>query len=230
MLYVVPTPIGNLRDITLRALEVLKSADAIICEDTRRTGLLLKHYEIAAARLISFHEHSPKARVEEIAAQLKEGKNFALVSDGGTPLISDPGYEIVRAAIHAGIRVEALPGASAVTTALVASGLAPDAFTFLSFLPQKSSARRRKLQAVKDREETLIFYESPYRAGKVLGEMLEIFGNREAVVARELTKKFEEISRGCLSELAQKFSKKKIRGEIVILISGKGRKNVLHGP
>ena len=225
MLSIVPTPIGNLRDITLRALDALKAADLIICEDTRHTQKLLTAYEIKKP-LISFHEHSAPGKVKEIMAMLAEGKNLALVSDGGTPLISDPGFQIVNEAIRSKTPFEVLPGASALTTALAASGLATDSFSFFGFLPQKSAARKKFLSELLEREETLIFYESPYRLVQTLEEMKEIFGEREAVVARELTKMFEEIQRGFLADLAAKFSAKKVLGEIVVLVAGKGRKKL----
>ena len=225
LLYIVPTPIGNLRDITLRALDVLKQADVILCEDTRRTQILLKAYEISKP-LISFHEHTRPERLQEILKLLQEGKTLALVSDGGMPLISDPGFQLVHAAICDNIRVEALPGPTAGVTALAVSGLATDSYSFFGFLPQKSAARKKIFESLEEREETLMFYESPFRVLKVLEEMKEILGDREAVVARELTKKFEEVSRGTLSGLAEKFSKKKILGEFVILVSGKNRKKM----
>ena len=232
MLYIVPTPIGNLRDITLRALEVLKTVDAIVCEDTRRTQKLLTAHGIlcqgGVTPLFSFHEHSSRDRLREIMGRLAEGKDLALVSDSGMPSISDPGFEIVRESIREGVRVEALPGPNAALTALVASGLATDRFSFFGFLPQKSAARKKELAALRERGETLIFYESPFRVLKTLEEMKEIFGDREACVARELTKKFEEIVRGYLSEIVEKMKKKKPLGEFVILVAGKGRKEVLH--
>lgn len=239
MLYLVPTPIGNLSDITLRALEILKQADVIVCEDTRHTGLLLKHYqigrggvsppnkgEVTSRLLLSFHEHSGAKRVEEIIKFLEEGKLIALVSDGGMPLISDPGFPVVREAIRRGIQVTALPGPSAAVTALALSGLPAESYSFFGFLPQKLQARKNFFTKLKDREETLIFYESPHRLLITLEAMKEIFGDREAVIVRELTKKFEEISRGHLSGLFQKFSKGKIFGEIVLLVTGEGRKEV----
>jgi 16S rRNA (cytidine1402-2'-O)-methyltransferase len=226
MLSLVATPIGNLRDITLRALDVLKEADLILCEDTRQTQKLLDHYEIRKP-MLSFYEHSSVGRILQILNELVQGKKLALVSDGGMPLISDPGFELLREALKHKIPVEIIPGPSACVTALAISGLATDSFTFYGFLVQKSAARKKELMRLADREETLIFYESPYRVHKVLEEMKEIFGDREAVLARELTKKFEEISRGFLSELIRKYAGKKVLGEIVILVSGKGRKQIL---
>lgn len=226
MLYLVATPIGNLKDISLRALEVLKTADVIACEDTRRTGQLLKHYGIDGRSLLSFHEHSGPGRIREILSLLKEGKRVALVSDGGTPLVSDPGFPLVREAVREKIGVQAVPGPTAGITALVASGLPTERFTFFGFLPAKSSARKRELQALREREETLVFFESPYRLGACLAEMHEIFGDREAAVCRELTKKFEEIDRGGLGPLAVEWSKRKPLGEFVVVVAGKGRKRV----
>lgn len=242
MLYLVATPIGNLKDITLRALEILKTADIIACEDTRRTGQLLKHYEISAPRsgnvtaedapggrpqhLLSFHEHSGQGRIREIISLLKEGKMVALVSDCGTPLISDPGFPLVREAIREGIRVEAVPGPSALVSGLVASGLPTERFAFWGFLPAKSARRKKELKEAGKLEHTLVFFESPYRITAVLGEMVEIFGDREAAVCRELTKKFEEVIRGNLAELAARFRQSKALGEFVLVVAGRGRKRV----
>ena len=227
MLYIVPTPIGNLRDITLRAVDTLREADLIVCEDTRHAQKLLKAYEIHKP-LLSLHEHSGEGRIREVLDRLSEGMSVALVSDSGTPLISDPGFELLREVIREGLGFEILPGPCAFLTALVASGLATDAFSFCGFLPPKPTARKKLLASLEPREETLIFYESPYRLQQTLEDMRTTFGEREAVVARELTKKFEEISRGYLSELAAKFSQKKVLGEIVVLVAGKGRKELFH--
>ena len=231
-LFIVPTPIGNLKDVTLRALEVLKSADWIAAEDTRETQKLLAHHNLRKENgnfspLISLHEHTGGGRIRKILAELREGKTVALVSESGTPLVSDPGFELVHAAFEEGIRIEVLPGPSALVTALVASGLAVDAFSFLGFLPAKSAARRKKLASLEPRFDTLIFYESPFRLIASLADMKEILGDREACICRELTKKFEEVSRGRVGELIEKFSKGKIRGEIVVLVAGKDRKETL---
>lgn len=226
MLSIAPTPIGNLSDITLRALEVLKQADMILCEDTRRTKKLLQHYAITKP-LLSYHEHSSVGKTEEIVALLREGRRLALVSDGGMPLISDPGFQIVHVALAEGLPVEVLPGPSAVTMALVLSGLATDSFSFLGFLSNKGQKRKNELRALADREETMIFFESPFRVVKTLEDMLEIFGDREAAVARELTKMFEEVLRGSLSELISDMKKKPRKGEMVVLVAGKDRKSVL---
>lgn len=225
MLTIIPTPIGNLRDITLRALDVLREADFIACEDTRRTQKLLNHYEIKKP-LLSFHDHSPGGKLEKILGILEKGNSVGLVSDSGTPLVSDPGFPLLREAIRRGVRVECLPGPTAFVTALVASGLPVARLSFLGFLPAKASGRRRDLTNVAENSETLIFYESPFRLLKALKDMLEILGDREAAVARELTKKFEEVARGKLSDLIRRFSNRRILGEIVILVSGKGQKEV----
>lgn len=227
MLYLVPTPIGNLGDITMRALEVLRQADFVACEDTRRTQKLLSHYQIRK-ELVSYHDHSPVEKLQKIIELLKDGKTAAFVTDSGMPLISDPGFPLVREAIRCGIGVQALPGPSAVITALAASGLAAEAFSFFGFLPPKSAARKRILASLATRTETLIFYESPFRVIKLLTEMKEVLGDREAVAARELTKVYEETVRGYLSEITAVFSKKAPKGEFVILVSGAGRKDVLH--
>ena len=226
MLTIVPTPIGNLSDITLRALETLKQADMIVCEDTRRTQKLLQHYAITKP-LLSYHEHSSAQKTAELVALLKERKHLALVSDGGMPLVSDPGFQIVHAVLAERLPLEVLPGPSAVTTALVLSGLPTDSFSFLGFLSNKGERRKHELQALADRDETLIFFESPFRIVKSLQDMLEVFGDREAAVAREITKKFEEILRGNLSELIQDMTQKPRKGEMVVLVSGKNRKSVL---
>lgn len=226
MLSIVPTPIGHLSDITLRALETLKQADLIACEDTRQTQKLLRHYEIAKP-LLSYHEHSAFGKTEKILGLLKEGKHIALVSDGGMPLVSDPGFQIVHAVVSERLLLEVLPGPSSITPALVLSGLPTDSFSFFGFPSNKGGRRRRELQALADREETLIFFESPFRVVKMLETALAVFGDREAAVARELTKKFEEVLRGNLSDLIQDMTRKPRKGEMVILISGKNRKRVL---
>lgn len=226
MLSIVATPVGNLSDITLRALETLKLADLIVCEDTRRTQKLLLHYGIAK-RLLSYHEHSGDKKVETLMALLREGRHLVLVSDGGMPLISDPGFQVVRAAFSEKLDVEVLPGPSAVTTALVLSGLPTDSFSFHGFLSHKGERRRQELRVLADREETLIFFESPFRILKTLHDMLEIFGGREAAVARELTKKFEEVLRGNLPEILGAMTQKPRKGEMVVLVAGKNRKSVL---
>lgn len=220
MLYLVPTPIGNLRDLTLRALDVLQSVHKVICEDTRHTGMLLKHYDIQQT-LLSFHEHSGPEKIQELLGYLKKGESLALVSDAGTPSISDPGYKLVREAIRTGIQVIALPGATAAVTALVVSGLPTDAYSFFGFVPPKTVGRKKFLEKLQEREETLIFYESPHRLLRSLEDMKAVYGDREAAVIREISKKFEESVRGRLSEVLQKFSQKEILGEFVIVVAGK---------
>jgi len=226
MLTIVPTPIGNLSDVTLRALEALKQADIIVCEDTRQTQKLLQHYAITKP-LVSYHEHSSAQKAAGIVALLREGKRIALVSDGGMPLVSDPGFQVVHAVLAEQLPLEVLPGPSAVTMALVLSGLPTDSFSFFGFLSNKGQRRRHELQALADREETLIFFESPFRIVKMLQDAMEVLGDREAAVARELTKKFEEVLRGNLSELIRDMTQKPRKGEMVVLISGKDRKSVL---
>lgn len=226
MLTIVPTPIGNLADITLRALEVLKQADIIVCEDTRQTQKLLFHYAITKP-LLSYHDHSSMQKTAGLVALLKEGKHLALVSDGGMPLVSDPGFQIVHAVLAEGLPLEVLPGPSAVTTALVLSGLPTDSFSFIGFLSNKGQRRKHELQALAEREETLMFFESPFRVVKMLQDALDVFGDREAAVAREISKKFEEVLRGNLSELLREMTQKPRKGEMVVLVSGKDRKSVL---
>lgn len=225
MLSIVPTPIGNLRDITLRAIDTLKACDLILCEDTRHASKLLQTYEISKP-LLSYHEHTGQGRTNEALRKLEAGENIALISDGGMPLVSDPGFELVNAVIKKGLPFEVLPGASAVSTALVWSGLAVDSFSFYGFLSNKSAARKNFFKYIEAREETAVFYESPHRVAQMLEDAFEVLGDREAAVARELTKKFEETVRGTLSELVKKYKDKKTLGEIVILISGKDRKKL----
>ena len=200
LLYVVSTPIGNLEDITYRAVRILKEADWIACEDTRTTKRLLDHYGIQT-RTISYHEHNEANRTEDLAARLKQGETGALVSDAGTPLLSDPGYRIVRAAVQAGIRIEALPGPSALLAGLVVSGLPTDQFHFGGFLPPKQGQRTRVLELLRDEPATLIFYEAPHRILESLEDIGATLGEREVVVARELTKFHEEVLRGAPAEI-----------------------------
>lgn len=222
VLYLVPTPIGNLRDVTLRALDVMTSADVLACEDTRRTGRLLKlHGAARAGRMTSYHEHNELGRSGELAAELAAGKSVALVSNAGMPSISDPGYRLVRAALDAGVRVEALPGASVVPAALVASGLAVDRFAFLGYCPKKSGARGRFLADAAGRAETVIFFETAPRLARTLAEAAGHFGpERRAVVARELSKLHEEYVRGSLLELAARYREGEPKGEITVLVGG----------
>jgi len=222
-LYIVPTPIGNLEDITLRAIRILKECDVIFAEDTRNSIHLLKHFSIDKP-LRSYHQHNEHKIVGEIVALIAEGKTVALVSDAGTPGISDPGFLLVRECIAAGIDVETLPGATAFVPALVNSGLPCDTFTFVGFLPQKKG-RQTKLKSLLEETHTMIFYESPFRLVKSLEELGEYLGTeRRASVSRELTKMFEENKRGSLAELAAYFSEKTVKGEIVIIVEGKPKK------
>ncbi|MEW5300994.1 MAG: hypothetical protein WDW36_003880 [Sanguina aurantia] len=219
-LYVVATPIGNLEDITLRALRVLRSVDLVLAEDTRHTRKLLNHYGIAVDTL-SFHAHNEKGRTQRIVERLQRGECMALVSDAGTPGISDPGVVLVAAAIAAGVRVTPLPGACAVVTALVASGLPTESFTFQGFLPPKSGARCKALQACKALTSTQLFYVPPHGLQAVLADMVaELGGERRCCVARELTKLHEEFLRCTLSEAAREFSTREPRGEIVMVVAG----------
>ncbi|HSV32487.1 MAG TPA: 16S rRNA (cytidine(1402)-2'-O)-methyltransferase [Pyrinomonadaceae bacterium] len=219
-LYIVATPIGNLDDITARALRVLREVDLIACEDTRHTRVLLNHFGIKT-RTISYHEHNERERAEQLCKFLAEGQSIAIVSDAGTPLISDPGFHIVRAAIEQGIEIISVPGPAAFVSALVASGLACDQFFFAGFLPARAKARRDRLEELRALPATLIFYEAPHRIGQTLKDALEILGDREAVVARELTKIHEQYLRGSLSVLVERFRSTDVaRGEIVLMISG----------
>ena len=218
MLYVVATPIGNLEDITLRAIRVLKEVRWIACEDTRTTRHLLDHYGIATAT-ISYHDHNENTRAPELAARLSAGEDGALVSDAGMPLISDPGYRLVQAAIEAGVAVVPIPGASAVLSALAVSGLPADAFRFGGFLPEKQGKRRETLEALRHQTETAIFYEAPHRILNTLSDIEEVLGARPIVVARELTKLYEEVLRGTAAEVRARLAERaSVRGEITLLI------------
>jgi 16S rRNA (cytidine1402-2'-O)-methyltransferase len=220
-LYLVATPIGNLEDITLRALRTLKQCDLIAAEDTRRTGQLLKYFQIAKP-LLSYFRFNEARRSEELLERLRRGEKIALVTDAGSPGISDPGERVVRAAIAAGIRVESVPGPSALIAALTASGLPAGEFHFVGFLPTKSGQRRQKLQALAQGNSTLVLYESPYRIQKLLTELSEILPERPVVLARELTKKFEEFLRGTPAQLMRETAHRTLKGEFVVLISGQG--------
>ncbi len=215
-----PTPIGNLKDITLRALEVLQNVQLILAEDTRTTGKLLKHYDITT-RQKSYHIHNEHSQVEMLVARMKEREQFALVSDAGTPGISDPGFLLVRATVDAGLEVECLPGATALVPALIKSGLPADRFVFEGFLPVKKG-RQTKLKLLAEEERTVILYESPHRLKKTLGQIVEYFGEeRKVSVSRELTKIYEETKTGTANEVRAYFDAKEIKGEIVIVIHGK---------
>jgi 16S rRNA (cytidine1402-2'-O)-methyltransferase len=219
-LYIVATPIGNLEDISQRALRTLREVDLVACEDTRRTRVLLNHFGIKT-KTISYHEHNERARAEQLCKEMLSGRKVALVSDAGTPLISDPGFRIVQAAIEREISVVPIPGATALIAALAASGLPSDQFFFAAFLPARANARRAKLEQLLTVPGTLVFYEAPHRIAATLKAALEVLGDRRSVVARELTKLHEEIARGSLSALARRFSgDPTARGEIVLVISG----------
>lgn len=219
-LFIVPTPIGNLEDITLRALRVFREVDYILAEDTRTTGNLLKHYEIEK-KIFPHHQFNEHRAIENVVERMKTGAVFALVSDAGTPSISDPGFLLVRACIREGIRVECLPGPTAFVPALVNSGIANDHFIFEGFLPHKKG-RNTRLTSLACEEKTMIFYESPHRLIKTLNQLAEYFGeDRYACVSRELTKVFEENIRGTLREIIDSFENKMVKGEIVIVVAGK---------
>ena len=217
MLYLVATPIGNLGDITLRAIETLKSVDLVASEDTRKTGTLLKHFGISKPQ-VAFHTYNEERAGARILSLLNEGKSVALVTNSGTPGISDPGFSLVRRALEAGIEVTMAPGPAAFVMALVLSGLPAHAFTFLGFPPRRPGQRRNFLAAYKQLPHTLIFYESPYRLKASLRDCLAVFGDRQAAVANELTKKFERIWRGKLSALAEQLEQSQLRGEFTVVI------------
>ena len=220
MLHLVATPIGNLGDITLRALEVLREVDLIASEDTRKTSILLHHYDIHKPQK-SYHAFNEKKVVPTLLARLQAGESIAVVTSAGTPVISDPGYSLVRAAIENDIPVTAIPGPSAVVMALSLSGLPAHSFTYLGFPPRKSGARQRFIAEEATSPHTLIFYESPYRLLAFLRDALEVLGDREAVVANDLTKKFETIERGCLSQIIKSIENETPRGEYTVVIVGK---------
>jgi len=220
MLYIVATPIGNLKDISLRAIQTLKDVDLIACEDTRKTQILLNTYQIKKP-LISYYSYNQIKRSEELLNLLKQGKSIALVSEAGTPGISDPGAQLIKLAIENDIPVTHIPGPAALIVALSVSGLPIHKFVFEGFLPKKPGARKKRLTNLAKDDYTIVLYESPYRVKKLLDEILEIMGDREIAVARELTKKFEEVKRGRVSELIDYFQQNKPRGEFIIVISGK---------
>ena len=219
ILYIVATPIGNLEDITLRAIRTLKEADVIAAEDTRHTQVLLKHFAINTP-LTSFHEHTERAKTAQLATRLERGESIALVSDAGTPAISDPGYRLVVAAIGAGIRVIPIAGPSALIAALSAAGLPTDGFDFRGFLPARKQERRSKLQELRDGRYTMVFYETPHRLQESLDDVREILGDRRMVLAREVTKLHEEFLRGRISEVIGEVSRREIRGEMTLVIEG----------
>lgn len=219
VLYIVATPIGNLEDVTLRALRLLKEVDLIAAEDTRHTRKLLDHYGIATP-LTSCHEHNEKTKARDLVARLERGENVALVSDAGTPTLSDPGYRLVRQAVEAGVNVVPVPGPSALTAALGASGLPTDRFVFEGFLPAKKRERRERLNRLREETRTLVFYEAPHRIKESLADLLEILGDRELVLGREITKVYEEFIRGRLSEVIVRVGHKEPRGEMTLVVTG----------
>ena len=222
--YLVPTPIGNLKDITLRALEVLENVDEIAAEDTRQSLKLLNHFNIKKP-LFSYHQHNEQGKSDEILSKLESGKNIAIVTDAGTPGISDPGSVIVKKCIENNISFEVLPGATAITTALVYSGLDTTKFIFRGFIPRETKERKILTEEIKDKKETLIFYESPHRLKDTLKDMLKFFGNRKIAVNRELTKKYQEVIREDIETVLKIYEEKEIKGEFVLIVDGfKGEK------
>ena len=220
MLFVIGTPIGNLDDITLRALEALKSVDLIAAEDTRHSGYLLRHFEIRKP-LVSYHEHNEAMRTAELSERLAAGENVALITDAGMPGLSDPGARLIRACIERGLAYTIIPGASAILTGLVGSGFSLDRFSYRGFLPPKSGGRERELRAAAEREETTVFFESPHKINKTLTACVEIMPERQLCVARELTKRFEEFRRGTAAELLAHYEARPAKGEITFLVRGK---------
>ncbi|WAA11364.1 16S rRNA (cytidine(1402)-2'-O)-methyltransferase [Fervidibacillus albus] len=223
VLYLVPTPIGNLEDMTFRSVKILKEADFIAAEDTRNTIKLLNHFSIKN-ELVSYHEHNKESSGRYLVQALKEGKTIALVSDAGMPAISDPGYELVTAAIEENIPVVSLPGANAALTALTASGLAPQPFYFYGFLPRKKKDRETELHALKNIQATIVFYEAPHRIQETATHIFEVFGDRRVTLARELTKRYEEYIRGTASEIITWLKENRPRGEFCFLVEGCGEK------
>jgi 16S rRNA (cytidine1402-2'-O)-methyltransferase len=219
VLYIVATPIGNLEDVSLRALRILKEVDLIAAEDTRHTRILLNHYNIRTP-LTSCHEHNENAQVPKLIERLRSGENLALVSDAGTPAISDPGYRLVVEAIRAGIRVVPVPGPSAVASVLSASGLPTDRFVFEGFLPSKNRERGTRLQALREESRTLVFYEAPHRLKESLIEMRRILGDRQIVIAREVSKIHEEFLRGTIGALVSQLAEREVKGELTIVVQG----------
>ena len=218
-LYLVPTPIGNLQDMTFRSVQILKEVDLICAEDTRNTGLLLKHFDISTKQ-ISFHEHNAKEKIPDLIGFLKAGQSIAQVSDAGLPSISDPGHDLVKAAIEEEIAVVTVPGASAGISALIASGLAPQPHIFYGFLPRKSGQQKQFFDSKKDYPETQIFYESPHRVADTLENMLAVYGDRSVVLVRELTKIYEEYQRGTISELLESIAETPLKGECLLIVEG----------
>lgn len=222
-LTLVSTPIGNLGDITLRALEVLKSADLVLAEDTRHSRRLFDHYGINTT-LMAYHDHNKERVTPGIIGRIKNGENLALISDAGTPGVSDPGFYLVRAALEEGVKVTAAPGANAILPALVTSGFPTDSFVFEGFTPKKKGELTRKIEALRGETRTVLFYVSPHQLTKVLGAFAAVLPDRTLAVARELTKLYEEVVRGTPGELLERFENRKVRGEIVLLVKGEGKK------
>ncbi len=218
-LFVVATPIGNLADITLRALRVLGEVDVVAAEDTRTTRKLLSHHGIGTT-LVSYHDHNEAVRTPELLDRIKRGESVALVSEAGTPSISDPGYRLIRAAIAVGVAVEPVPGPSALLAAVVVSGLPSDSFVFEGFLPRRAGERKRRLEELATQRRTLVFFEAPHRLDKTLADMLEVLGDREVALCRELTKLHEEVRRGRLTELVAELQRKPVKGELVLVVEG----------
>ena len=218
-LYLVPTPIGNMGDITQRALETLRDVDLVACEDTRHSGMLLKRLGLKK-KLISYHDFNEARRADQLLTKIREGMSVAVITDAGSPGISDPAYRIVQAAIAGDIDIVSLPGATAIIPALTASGLPTDRFFFEGFLPYKSAARKKRLERLKELEHTLVFYESPHRVQKSLGDMREVLGDRKACLAREISKRYEQFLRGRISDIQNAIADKPVKGEIVLVIGG----------
>lgn len=219
-LYLVATPIGNLEDITLRALRTLRECDVVAAEDTRHSGRLLKHFGISKP-MLSYFQFNEAKRSEEIIKRLKRGEKIALITDAGSPGISDPGERVVNAALAAGLRVEPVPGPCALIAGLTASGLSTEEFYFVGFLPHKSGQRKKRLESLQEAAATLVLYESPYRIGKLVEELAGLFPERTVVLGRELTKRFEEFVRGKPADLREHLSKSVVRGEFVVMVEGK---------
>ncbi len=218
-LYTISTPIGNLKDITFRAIEILKQSDIILAEDTRRTSIILNHYDIKNKKLISFNDFNKERRIDYVLNELKQNKNISIVSDSGTPGISDPGFYLIREAVKNNIKIIPIPGPTASITALTSSGFPTDSFVFYGFIPKKEKAKRDFFNKIKNSNKTTIIYESPYRLIKTLKIMEEIMPNKKICIARELTKKFEEFIRGTTKEIYKKLKDKTIKGEITVIIN-----------
>ncbi|MCP4684937.1 MAG: 16S rRNA (cytidine(1402)-2'-O)-methyltransferase [bacterium] len=223
-IYLVPTPIGNMGDITNRAVEVLEEVAAVACEDTRVTGSLLKKLGLKK-KLISYHDFNEAERAAQLAQMVAEGQSVAVATDAGSPGISDPAYRIVRAAIELDLEIVALPGPCAIVPAVTASGLPTDRFFFEGFLSNKSAARKRRLQQLESLEHTLVFYESPHRVQKALADMQEVLGDRQACLAREISKKFEQYIRGNISAIIEQIRDRKVKGEIVLVVAGRSERS-----